>query len=444
MTRAPEVATAPAVDAPLRRSQLGVLLLLLVAIAYLRAPSVLLGGRIWGEEGAFLAMALQRPLAQALRWRAEALGYYVLPLNLCAALAAQLPLLLAPLVFSAGGALALASPVACAALDPEWRTPRRLAPIALAVLLAAPGAEVWLNVASAQFPIAVATAVLLATSPGSASARGLRLALLAAAGLSGVASLLLTPLFALRALLERSRSRAAQAAVLGLCAVLQLSLLASAPAATERHQLGSVAVLAGIATSRQLLQLALYPLDLFGGFGRVALATRVLRAVHVPGPLALLVIALAAAFYALFIDFARRGAARASAWWIASSLFLLMGSLAATREPTESLIHPMYSSRYFYAPNALLLFALAEGVRSARGAGARRFGAAALAWFAFCGSLDWLRSEDFFFGHCDWYAQVRAWQRDPSRPLEHAPVGWKITLPPVSPAAGRSPAGSGS
>ncbi len=426
------------------RSQLIALLLALVALVYLRAPSVLLGGRIWGEEGSFLAMALDLPLAQALFWRAEAIGYYVLPLNLCAAIAAQLPLLLAPLVFSLGGALALASPVALAALDPEWRTLRRLAPLALAVLLAAPGAEVWLNVASAQFPLAVATAVILATSPGTRVARGLRLALLAVAGLSGVASLLLAPLFALRALLERSRSRAVQAAVLAACLVLQLSLLASAPEAGERHSLASAATLAGIATSRQWLQLALYPLDLFGGFDRVALATQVLRAVHSPGLPSIAVLALAAACYAGLASYLRHSTSRAGSWWIASALSLLLGSLAATRDETASLIHPIFASRYFYAPNALLLFALAEGVRCARGAGAQRIGAAVLGWFLLCGALDYLRQDSFFFGRSDWYAQVRAWQQDPSRSLEHAPTGWKIMLAPKAPAAPGARAGSGS
>src|SRR5262245_22873329 len=160
MTRAQEVSAAATAARPLSRAELAAILAAFLALALLRSPALLLGGRIWGEEGTFLEAALERPLAQLLAWRAPSIGYYVLPLNLCAAIASQLSLLFAPLVFAAGGALALAAPVALAALDREWRVRGRLVPVALAVLFAAPGAEVWLNVASAQFPIAVGSAVL--------------------------------------------------------------------------------------------------------------------------------------------------------------------------------------------------------------------------------------------------------------------------------------------
>ncbi len=434
-------AARAATDAVPTRAEGAALLAALVALQYLRAPQVLLGGRIWGEEGSYLQAALERSAASALVWCSDAVGYYVLPLNLAAVAAARLPLVAAPLVFSGAGALVLALPLALAALDPEWRTRRRLGLAALVLLLCAPGAEIWLNLASAQFVIALGAAIALATSPDTRAAQALRLAYLGFAGLSGVASLLLAPLFALRALLDRSRARAAEAAVLFACLALQLALLAGAPEAGSRHRLGGLPLLAGIAASRQLLQLAVYPLDAFAGFGRVGLAAEILRAVQQPG-LQWLALALAAGAFPLALLWsAHRSGARAAPWWIASAALLLLGSLVATRDPIPNLIHPVFASRYFYAPNALLLLALAECLLRARGPLARRAAAGALAWLLACGLLDFWRPEPFFFGRSDWYAEVRAWQADPTRPIAHAPTGWQIRGPvrPSLPRSGERP-----
>jgi hypothetical protein len=394
-----------------------------------RAPSLLLGGRIWGEEGRFLEAALSRSIPEMLVWRYGDVGYYVLPLNACAAIAAALPLELAPLVFCTGGAMALLLPLALAALDPVWRTRARLLPLALIVLLTMPSAEVWLNVASAQFPIALGTAVLLFTETGEAKPRALRLAALSFAGFSGVASLLLAPLFALRALAERSRARAHQFAVLGACGALQLALMQSAPAATARERLDSPVTLAAISVSRQWLQFSAYPLARFSGFEREGIAKRVLHAVQVPGTAQLGILAAAVGLHAALAALVACSASSAARWALASSMTLLVGTLFATRESSAQLIHPVYAMRYFYAPNALLLIALLEAARGAPGLRVRRGALAALAWILLVGAFEWTRREPFFFARSNWYAAVRAWRADPTRAIEHAPVGWKLVPP---------------
>jgi hypothetical protein len=418
-------------------------LALLLCAAWLcifaRAPSVVLGGRIWGEEGRFLEAALSQSTLETLLWRFADVGYYVLPLNLCAALAAALPLELAPIVFASGGALALLSPLALAALDPGWCTRRRMLWLALVMLFAHPGVEVWLNVASAQFPIALGAAVLLLSTTGEGRSAALRLAALALAGLSGVASLLLTPLFALRAWLERSRARARQAAVLGLCLVLQLALMQSAPQAVERRSVGSALTLSGVVVSRQLLQFAVYPIDRFLGTRRVDMARVIDRASHLAGPGQVIVPALAGVFYAALFAAARRSKSSAGAWAIAGSVVLLLGSLAATRGPSERLIRPISAMRYFYAPNALLMIALAEFTRAENARRLRQWSVLALAWILLGGALEWTRREPYFFQRSDWYERVRAWREDPTQPIEHAPVGWRLRVPGSPSAGGGAP-----
>ena len=115
----------------------------------------------------------------------------------------------------------------------DWLKPRWAAPAAAVFAVIAPAAEeVWLQSLHVQFHLGLAAAVVLVTDGDLRPAmRVFRLALLALAPLSGPPAIILLPLFAARALVDRSAARGLEFAVLALGAGLQIALSPAAPRA---------------------------------------------------------------------------------------------------------------------------------------------------------------------------------------------------------------------
>jgi hypothetical protein len=151
-------------------------------------------------------------------------GYYSLFANLCGALAARvLPLAQAGHFFYwaeiAIEMLLVYMVVQCEAL-PGWK--EKAVAVAV-VLLSPPTSDVAMGTIHAQFYLAVMTAVILVSS--AERLEWVRIGALALAGLTGVTSCALLPLFIVQAWRERSAGRVAQTVMLAACTIAQVPAL---------------------------------------------------------------------------------------------------------------------------------------------------------------------------------------------------------------------------
>jgi hypothetical protein len=191
-----------------------------------RQPLYLLHPRLWAEEGTvYLAAALALPWWKALF--AVHAGYFALVPNLATLLAARIfPLEWAAHVTTSFAFAFQLLPVAVIAAGRSrfWPTNiHRLLAIG-AILCSWNINEIWLNTITSQFWIAATAFLLFLLNDRVQSRRQHRIVclLLVFCGLNGVVSLLLLPLYVLRAALRRQRRAGEQA--LALLAPLAIQL----------------------------------------------------------------------------------------------------------------------------------------------------------------------------------------------------------------------------
>jgi hypothetical protein len=212
---------------------------LVLLVAVVRSPYLLVQGRFWAEEGSLhFQHMLDRAAPGDLFYVQTRTGYYNAFANISTWFASVAPILYAPLVTAWLSLGLLATVVAVALFWPSELLPNAGAKIAAAGLLvvgtlAEP--EAWLNTINAQVYLAVLTLLLLFT-PVATVSRGrfvLSALMLAVAGLSGLYSIALAPLFVVRAATERTRRRWAQAATIGVVAAIQAVVFAFSRASGE-------------------------------------------------------------------------------------------------------------------------------------------------------------------------------------------------------------------
>jgi hypothetical protein len=210
---------------------------LLVAIAFVaatRAPFVLTSGRFWAEEGAvhFRHMMTSTSPSDLLFVYRRA-GYYNLFPNVGTWFASVAPLERAPLITAwlSFGVVALMAWIALS--WPSDLLPNAGARIGAATLLvvgtlAQP--EVWLTTLHAQAYLAIVVVLLLFVRLDELG-RGRYvggIAILAVAGLSGLYSAALAPLFIVRALQERTARQRSYAVAISAAALVQLLVVFTA------------------------------------------------------------------------------------------------------------------------------------------------------------------------------------------------------------------------
>lgn len=202
---------------------LGVLAVLSIA----RSPHILRFGRFWAEEGTLhFARMVNQPGLDGLGYVQTRTGYLNLFANGSTWLAEKVPLEQAPLV-TVWLSFAVVLLLAWIALTwPSDLLPNAGSRIAAAVLLVVGTgavAEVWLNTINAQTYLCLITLLILFVRVDELSRARVVVGLvaLAVAGLSGLYSVALAPLFLVVALLDRRPRRWACAAVLTLAGAVQ-------------------------------------------------------------------------------------------------------------------------------------------------------------------------------------------------------------------------------
>ena len=209
---------------------LGVFAVLLV-VSISRSPYIFFHGRFWAEEAnPFFRHMVTVPTPRNLFFVDQRVGYYYLFLNVASRTGGQVSLLRAPLVTSW---LALAIVAAIVWIALRWPSTllttvgARVSAATLLVVgtLAVP--EVWANSTNAQTYLTVLTILILFSDATHLSRQQFVVSgfLLGVAGLSGLYTCVLLPLFAVIAYLEPSRRRATQAAIVATAAAIQFGCL---------------------------------------------------------------------------------------------------------------------------------------------------------------------------------------------------------------------------
>jgi hypothetical protein len=407
----------PTPDARARRAASAALLVLFALLVSLRMPEIWIKGRFWAEEGnSFLYHAAVSSWPAALFWSFG--GYLNLAANAAALLAWHLPLALAPYLTITTGLLAqLVPPLILLTARDAWLQPLPIRALALALILLIPGSEeTWLQTLHVQFHLTLAAALILGLD--TAGPRWLRRAILVLAPLCGPGAIALVPLFALRALLDRSRERTWQTAALTAAAALQLGLFY---VPQPRRELGIHPVLysASLFVKHVALPyLGLRPAQKAGTALAAALAhDRIPR----------LACLATLAYFAAFLATAIRAQSRTALSFLAAGLALaLIGLAGGLGSPADKLSY-LAGARYAFVPQALfglalLALATTPGPRT-------RLLFLPIAWLLTLGALNYPNPWPYIADGPAWRREVALWHQDPGHLLRLWPPGWTVGLP---------------
>lgn len=398
-------------------------------LVMLRLPLAWLHGRFLTEEGTiFFAYAWHRPAGDAL-FRSFA-GYLNLGANGMTLLAARLvqagllPLVRAPyLTMVAALAVQLLPAALLLTGRARWLEGRWAVAAGLLILATAPQTEeVFANVLHIQFHLALAAALILAFEPARTRVgRTGHGAILFLAPLCGPGAIVLLPLFALRALVDRDRTRLAQLLVFAAGAALQL-LLFFTPSPI-RGDLLDPATIAAIMSTR-LIALPLVGPELANKLGRW------LHLSWAAGGIGWWSAAAGAiAWFAALVALALRDRRDGAVWLALAGLGIgaasFGGGMIAT--PSREWFSVGSGERYNFLPLALLSLALVALARQPGGRARRTCLGLCLLTLVNGARLFPFPLKELGAGPA-WPAEVAAWRLDHARPLAGWPRDWTIDL----------------
>lgn len=322
-----------------------------LALLILKAPILFIEPRFWAEDGLiYYLQARNLPTWQAL-W-AMPLGYLSLPPNLAGVLAVQLPLKYAPYA-SLFVSLSVQVLVLVVVLINGYFKQQRLIQLLVLIIPIAIVAsyETWLNPINSQVWLALIAALVLASPLQQLSFKQhlFNGAILVLASLSGVVAAFLTPLFVLRAFLERRWAWLVYAALVSIGALLLIS--------NGNHAGRSLDFPLELFAVRSFFQLILNNLCLSCS-DWIFQQPQLLNADF---------FALASLLVLIFIYVLLWIQTHATGRWllIASLVLLILSFAGALGKEQLAKLPPIYSARYFFAPACLIFMSalFVTGVR---------------------------------------------------------------------------------
>ncbi len=400
------------------------------ALIAARIPAILLQGRFWGEESAvYFAAARTGPALDALFLVHT--GYLNLAASAATLLAAAAPLDDAPWVSTTVALLIqLLPPVLLLTGRVSWLRRPWQAAAALVLLLTVPNSgELWMNSITSQFHLALGVGLILALDTRAGAVGVLRGAVLVLAPLSGPASAFFAPLFLLRAGLDRSPARLAQAALLGGAVAVQLAMVLGHPEPARPI---------GIAPS--LLALVVYVkhvlMPVLGPGETDALSRPLMDEAAAgripPGPL--LCVVLVAAVLAWGAWASRDAVLR---WLLAGGATVMALSYFGALGSHLLLVNASFGGRYAFVPASLLalaVFGLSQSRAPRARSGPLRWPASFVAlWIGIVGIVAYPRVPPYFTHGSSWRAEVARLRADPAyRPQvwPDDPI-WKFPIGPA-------------
>jgi hypothetical protein len=394
------------------------------AFTTIRIPSVLTSGRFWAEEGTVFFVN-----AWYQNWHNALFASYGGYMAICANLAGVLAKYLVPLEYACyvPTVFALVIQIMPAILlctsKQAWLQDRKILITSLLLVVSMPFSyEVWLSSIGSQCHLNLCVILILALETTTGLVAFFRYSLLLLAPLSGPGPIFLLPLFIARAVIERSKPRAIQAAVLGLASAVQivLSFLYAQP-----RQLGtSLVVLINTIFLKHILEPLVglvYPLHL----------TRHLHDVLTGGPTSIAIAIFTVVIFGLFGTIAWKAGNAPPIWLFLSALALSTVSyFGAWGIVRTDLLYAGFADRYAFAPQ--VSFELALLCLSCMTKGwTRSICRVIVAWILVIGLLSYFSIPIGFSNGPSWSSEVKAWRKDPRHPLKIWPYPWYIQLAPL-------------
>jgi hypothetical protein len=383
-------------------------------------PEVLLERRLWAEEGLFYQNAWFMPAWQALF---REYGGYLNIVATASGLIARysVPLRDAPLVTTGIGLLFQCCPaVLIVTSRATWLQARGAMMLAVLAVAVAPATEeVWLQTLHSQNHLALCAALILAfdDAPGPA-VRWFRRTLLFLAPLCGLLAVIVLPLLIARALLERSRERTVQCALLAAGSLIQLGLFFSPQSGAALGRSG--AIWPGIMLYALFVRHVAVPLiglQTASAIGKGLYFS--LKAGASPiWPIALLAV-FGAALGAASLWRWRTGAP----WLLAAAALIALVSYAGAINGGLMLLYPYALERYSFIPEVLLICTVIAI------ASQERIATVVAAWMIAVGLFDYtLPASPYFATGPDWNTEARLWEADPDHVIRLWPNGWYMQL----------------
>jgi hypothetical protein len=419
-----------------------------ISVIILRLPSLLFEPNLWAEEGSrYFPYAFY--FAQTPEWYAGFYqiqrGYLALWPNLAATIAANFfPLAYAPLVMTIMAFVIQVSVIGFFLWTDfeEWQS-ATLKIVGVIVIIFVPvSGEVWLNTINSQFLLAViAFLILHAKSSPNRFVEWLRYFLLLLAGLTGIVSSLLVPLFAYKAVVKRDKERVWQTAILAGCLIIQLGIflftsLNENSALTER--LGTIrwSTLVTIFWTQSIGTVLLGLENIQSIFFHINTLWE--SNIHLFDIVSIFTLLLVLMFIGL-IALNLRPETRVTL--IGSYIILIIVSIFfSLTEDKFLLANPLASHRYFYAPNIILGLGLIAGIQnnlSVTGKLPNKLLAMQsilvilLTVSLFWGIMQYRKTTLFGPDWPNWKNEITAYCEDSTQPIEIWPPGWKMHLPPL-------------
>jgi len=203
------------------------LFIVLMIVTIWRQPELLIHPRFWAEEGTnYFSYAFNHSLIQNLTY--PQFGYYTLYHSFATSLATLMPLEFAPLV-TTWGAFTVQLVIGYLVLwgdIPLLDTYVKRAAVLFLIPLICTYTPGWLNTIGVQYWLCIVSFLLLNEAPveGGKLWTVSRCALLTLAGLTGVTSCFMTPVFCLKAIRTKSKQFIIYSIVLVICSCTQISI----------------------------------------------------------------------------------------------------------------------------------------------------------------------------------------------------------------------------
>ena len=396
------------------------LMLLAFLLVWMRAPKLLIEGHVVAEEGTtYLRYAWNATPLEA--FLAPHQGYFSLFDNLLALVAARvLPLAFAALFFTWS---ALAIQLVAAYLVISCTLARSFASRLVALLayvFASASLGVWLSMENMQFYLPVCVALILITKDQEVGRAKMLLLLLA--GLTGVTSCMLVPLFWAKAIYLQTRKAAQQAALLTAATITQgLVLFHSLQSGYRVHSSARVLYMGPVLLQRVFL--------LPFSTNRGVTASNRFFALHASQSLLVAAWLLLGVFVAGLTRLVSRGSMLIVALMIAALVSASMNWFGCSQCDDRLWARSaLLGTRYFFVANTLLSLSLAYCAFLSDTALVRRTSSALLALALFSGGVQFWRSRSFLIDYQPWRPQVKAWKQNPQLPLREAPAFWEETV----------------
>lgn len=405
-------------------------LLSLLAVALLlnlaRMPKEIVHGQVYAEEGTtYLKYAWNADPFVALS--APHMGYYSLFNNVITVVAARmLPLPMAAYLF-VWCALAIRILAAYLVITSEYLHDFRERLLAmLAFLLAAGSLEGWLSLEYSQFCFPICVALILVSSEQrwkSIQSRFFKLAILMVAGLTGVTSCVLLPLFWVKVLLTKTRQALFEASILSLVTCIQAAYVIESIRTGDKHGFDLHFRYLGPILLQRLLLLPFFT-------GRTVLYSNHLFAAH-PSifiPLAWLLLILS--FFSL-VSLARQRGRVAVYLLVAAALSATVNWVGCADCGGSKLFiaSPIAASRYFYTADALICLSISFMFLQSTAGLDRYLTGSLLGLILLSGGIQYIREVgQLSSGRPEWGPQVAAWQKDATTPIYIPPSYWDIAL----------------